>query len=96
VQVEEIRNILSLNKNYMQSAYGLRSIGIFGSIAKGNSNSESDIDLLVDLSEPDYLKYIGLQKFLEEKLKMKVDLIRKGPHLSSAFLSSIEDQLLYA
>jgi hypothetical protein len=63
VQVEEIKNILSLNKNYMQSAYGLRSIGIFGSIAKGNSNLESDIDLLVDLSEPDYLKYIGLQKF---------------------------------
>jgi uncharacterized protein len=96
VQLEEIQNILALNKNYMHSAFGLRSIGIFGSIAKGISRPESDIDLLVDLSEPNYLKYIGLQKFLEEKLKMKVDLIRNGPHLSPTFLTSIKDQLLYA
>jgi uncharacterized protein len=96
MKLEEIKYILTENKSYMQSAYGLKSVGIFGSVAKGNTHSKSDIDLLVELSEPDYYKYAGLLKFLEEKLKMKVDLIRKGPHLSSDFLLSIKDQLLYA
>ncbi len=96
MQAEEIKNILSSNMNHMKSSYGLCSIALFGSIANGNSRSDSDIDLLVELNEPNYLNYIGLQKFLEDKLKMKVDLVRKGPHLSKKFLNSIEGQLLYA
>ncbi len=80
----------------MQNTFGLCSIAIFGSRVSGNSHSESDVDFLIVLNEPNYLKYIGLQKFLEERLKMKVDLIRKGPHLTSSFLNSIEDQLMYA
>ena len=96
MQLEEIKKILNENKNYMHTTYGLCSIAIFGSVVKGNSHSESDVDLLVDLNEPVYLKYVGLQKFLESKLNMKVDLIRKGSHLSSTFIKSIEDQLVYA
>ncbi len=80
----------------MQEAYGLQTIAIFGSQVTGNSNAHSDLDLLVEMSEPNYLKLMGLQKFLENKLQMKIDLLRKGPHLSQAFLKSIENQLEYA
>ena len=74
----------------------IKAIYLYGSSVDGGLKPKSDIDLFVELSEPDYYKYAGLLKFLEEKLKMKVDLIRKGPHLSSDFLLSIKDQLLYA
>ena len=96
MQIEEIKKILISDKKYMQNTFGLCSIAIFGSRVKGIIHSDSDVDFLIDLNKPDYLKYVGLQKFLEERLNMKVDLIRKGPHLSTSFLNSIEDDLTYA
>lgn len=96
MQIEEIKKILISDKQYMQNNFGLCSIAIFGSRVKGNNHSDSDVDFLIDLNKPDYLKYVGLQKFLEERLKMKVDLIRKGPHLTASFLNSVEDDLIYA
>ncbi len=80
----------------MHEAFGLQTIAIFGSMATGKANDQSDVDLLVELSEPNYLKFIGLQRFLESKLEMKIDLLRKGPHLTEEFLKSINNQLDYA
>lgn len=51
-------------------------IGIFGSMARGESNEDSDIDILYRFRETIGLfKLIGLQQDLEEKLDKKVDLV---------------------
>jgi predicted nucleotidyltransferase len=96
VQTSKIKNVLTHHKAYMHEAFGLQTIAIFGSMATGKANDQSDVDLLVELSEPNYLKFIGLQRFLESKLEMKIDLLRKGPHLTEEFLKSINNQLDYA
>jgi predicted nucleotidyltransferase len=56
--------------------HGARNIRIFGSIARGDADAESDIDLLVDL-EPgrSLLDPGGFQMELQELFKRRVDVV---------------------
>ena len=66
-----------------------KRISVFGSVARGDNEEESDIDLLVDLKPPDRrpvlgFKWFRLEKELKELLGKKVDLISEkeiSPHL---------------
>jgi len=42
----------------LKKRFSVRSIGIFGSIATGLSNEQSDVDILVELEEPKQIKPI--------------------------------------
>jgi predicted nucleotidyltransferase len=55
----------------------VRSIGLFGSMATGHSNKQSDVDILVELNEPTFDHYMELKFRLEEALGRKVDLVLK-------------------
>lgn len=51
-------------------------IAVFGSYARGEQDSESDLDLLIDFnSQVNLLDIIGLEQELSEILGIKVDLI---------------------
>ena len=50
---------------------------LFGSYSRNDANADSDVDILVELdhTEPIGMKFFAYQIELEELLKMKVDLI---------------------
>ena len=50
---------------------------LFGSHAKNEAKNESDLDILVELdySEPIGMKFFGFQADLEDLLNIKVDLL---------------------
>jgi hypothetical protein len=55
---------------------GIKKAAIFGSLARGEAKTSSDIDILVEIkSDMSLLDYIGIKLELEEALKMKVDLV---------------------
>ena len=63
-------------RNYFQKQPVLKAF-LFGSFSRGEAQSDSDIDILVEL---DYSKHIGLSFVkmkldLEDQLKKKVDLV---------------------
>jgi predicted nucleotidyltransferase len=56
--------------------YGGRNIRVFGSVARGESREDSDIDLLVDLDEGRNLFDLGgLLMDLKDLLGPRVDLV---------------------
>ena len=58
------------------AAHGLTNVGVFGSVARGEETSTSDIDLLVDIADgTGLLAIIGAQMALEELLGRSVDLV---------------------
>lgn len=60
----------------MLNKYGTKKAGIFGSVVTGETNENSDVDILVDLpDEASLLDIIGLEIELEELLKKKVDIL---------------------
>ena len=76
--------------------YGVERMTLFGSYARGENTSESDIDLRVDKGQVRGLQMAFLLTDLEDALKIKVDLLSTSA-LDDAFLSSIrgEEKLLY-
>jgi predicted nucleotidyltransferase len=57
---------------------GVESLEVFGSIARGDAGSESDIDFLVDFKGGATLsKYMGLKSLLEQIFERKIDLITR-------------------
>jgi predicted nucleotidyltransferase len=62
-----IQNLTSLSPDF---------IGIFGSYARSEENTESDIDILIDPAEQtNLLDIIGAEQSLTEILNRKIDLI---------------------
>jgi len=56
--------------------YGVSSVSLFGSIARGEPTEESDIDLLVEFSRPiGLLQFVELKRILEEVFERSVDLV---------------------
>ena len=58
------------------STVPIRSLSVFGSVARNEARPDSDIDLLVEFSEPvGLLTMARLQRLLEEMLGCRVDLV---------------------
>ena len=92
----DILNFLKAEKAFLNREFGVIDIGLFGSYAKGLSQSDSDIDLIVELKEPRFEWLAGLQIYLEKKFNRKVELIRKGSHITNRFIQKVEKETIYA
>lgn len=77
--LKELRRELTQYKKGLNEKYSVKEISIFGSFVKGQQNKLSDVDILVEFQEvPDLLKFLELERYLEELLGLKVDLVRKS------------------
>ena len=92
---KDIISLLRDEKRILREKFGLISIGLFGSHAKGTEGPESDVDLLVELAEPRFDSLAGIQIYLERKLEMPVELVRKRKGMSERFLRRIERDIQY-
>ena len=72
---------------------------LFGSFARGEETSESDVDILVqfDHGQPiGLLRYAGMWREIEELVGRKVDLVEDGTLMPYAVESANRDkQLIY-
>jgi hypothetical protein len=59
--------------------FKVTSISIFGSVARDEAQDGSDVDILVEFSEPVGLfHFVRLKRYLEELLGARVDLVTPG------------------
>lgn len=87
--LKEIKEKLSSHKEELKERYKIKEIRIFGSYVRKEQRKRSDIDILVDFYEvPDLLKFIEIERYLEELLGVKVDLVPK-PALRAELRDSI-------
>ena len=77
--------------------YGVDSLYLFGSYAKGTATCDSDIDLRVDKGAVRGIQFASLMLSLEEALGKRIDLVTSAS-LDSVFLDAIkkEEIVLYA
>jgi len=77
----EIREVLRKCLPEIREKYGVTSIGIFGSYARGEADPSSDIDVIVEFDRPIGWELVDLADFLESRLHHTVDLvIRRSLH----------------
>jgi len=59
----------------LSERFTVKRIGVFGSFARGDAGPESDVDIVVELTEPTFDHYMDLKFRLEDVLKRPVDLV---------------------
>lgn len=92
---DEIIAVLKNDKQFLKDNYGVETIALFGSYAKGVEKNDSDVDFFVEFKTPSYSLLMGLYSYLENKLNSKIEIVRKGPHVSQRFLNNIKNDLIY-
>jgi predicted nucleotidyltransferase len=60
----------------LAAQFGVRNVRVFGSVARGDDRTDSDIDLLVDM-EPgrSLFDLVGYWQGLEELMRCRVDVV---------------------
>ena len=89
-----IKEILHQMKPELASKYHVSSIGLFGSVARQDFTPNSDIDIIVDFSEPIGISFIDLAALLEKRLNQTVDLVSKKG-IKKKYFSEIETEIIY-
>lgn len=71
--------ILVRLKEYKDSAcrqYGIRRLGVFGSVAREEASAQSDLDIVIEMEIPDLFLMGNIQQDLEERFGVPIDLVR--------------------
>ena len=73
---QDILSSLKKLKQEVTNEYSVKTIGLFGSVARDEQTGKSDIDLLVEFSKPvGFVTFMRLENFLSEQLGIQVDLV---------------------
>lgn len=76
LNIERIEKALTRLKKDSVKRFKAELLGIFGSYVNGTQNASSDLDILVRFNDnATLLDLSGLAGFLEDKLKVKVDIV---------------------
>jgi len=71
---DEILNTLAENRAGIEG-FGVRSLALFGSAARGDGSPTSDLDFLVEFERNTFDAYMDLKEFLEKLFRQPVDLV---------------------
>ncbi len=91
----EILEILKKYKNENAEKYGINRLGLFGSYSKDEGRDESDIDIIIDTTEPDLFKLVHIKDELEKLLEKTVDIVRNRKKMNPYLKKHIEKDAIY-
>lgn len=67
--------LASIRQNLSElERFDVRSIAVFGSVARDEATPDSDVDVLVEFGRATFDGYMGLKFFLEDLLGTRVDV----------------------
>lgn len=91
---QEVIDIIKSSKSEIETRYGVKRLGLFGSYVREQQRKRSDIDILVSFSRDiDLFDFLDLREFLETRLHHKVDLVMESalkPAIGKRILAEVE------
>ncbi len=92
--------IRKIKENYplLSKEFGVKRIGIFGSIARQEESPDSDIDIIVEFNKPIGLRFINFVEYIENLFGRRVDVLTKEGVRNirvKAVSSDIEKDIIY-
>ena len=87
---------LAEHRDELESRFGVESLALFGSVAREEAVSESDVDILVSfLKTPGMFGFLELKEYLEHLLECPVDLVTRNA-LKKQFREQILQEAVHA
>lgn len=90
---------LQLLRQYKASAsekYGIKRIGIFGSVARGEQTEASDVDIVVSLAKPRLFNLVHIKDDLQHLFGRPVDIVRERDNMDILLKNCIQRDGIYA
>jgi predicted nucleotidyltransferase len=88
--LHELRNV----KEEFKVRYGVTRIGIFGSVARSEIKTDSDVDVVVEM-KPNLFLRVGLKAELESRFGKSVDVVRYRQGMNCHLKARIDRDALY-
>lgn len=86
---KEYISTLKQHAPILRERYGMTSMSLFGSVARGEHTEDSDVDVFVEM--PATLRGVGgANDYLEQITGKHVDMILKHRNLTPFFLKEVE------
>lgn len=95
METNEILDTLRKFKQKRGKFYGILSLGLFGSSARGEQKEDSDIDICIELEQPSFLTRMDIRNELEDLFHKKVDVISLGAIMRPLFRQSLEQDAIF-
>ena len=92
---DKIIKLLREQRTELQTRFSVKRIGLFGSFGSGDATEASDIDLLVDFTDPTFDNYMDLKSYLEGIFNRPVDLVLSET-LKPRLRPIVEQEVSYA
>lgn len=92
--LNDLKTVLTQNKQKLFKEYPIKSIAIFGSYARKEQNKASDLDLIVEFKDSIGIRFIDLADDLENLIGIKVDLVSKNG-IKNKYFEAIKSDLIY-
>lgn len=78
MQLREVSKILKRHKKEL-TRLGVRTLSLFGSVARNEAKEKSDIDVLIEFdSKMGFFVFVNLKNYLETLLNCEVDLVTRN------------------
>jgi len=91
----EILDILKKYKHENQSKYGLLSLGVFGSYAREEATTISDVDIVLQTETPNMFNIVHIKNDLEKQLNLPVDIVRLRKKMNPLLRDRIDQDAFY-
>ncbi len=95
---DEIIEKIKTQYPYLSKEFGVKRIGLFGSVARQEEKPESDIDIVVEFNRPIGLRFISFVEYIENLFGKKVDVLTRDGIRNirvKAVSSEIEREIIY-
>jgi hypothetical protein len=91
---QEYLHLLRSNTERLRTHFGVKSLCVFGSVARNEQTELSDIDVCVDMAPNLYL-LVELKQYLEQLLDCSVDVIRRHRGMNTFLQQQIDKECIY-
>lgn len=92
---QEIVDRLRAYKEKFADKYGIEQLGLFGSVARGEQDEKSDIDVIIKLRRPSFFTRMNIKEELQKLFHRKVDLITLHENMFHSFRQNLERDAIY-
>jgi hypothetical protein len=91
----DVINVLRAYKQDYATQYGILSLGIFGSVARGQSREDSDVDICIKTINPDPFLLVHIKEDIEQRVHHHVDIVRVREKMNPFLKERIEKDGIY-
>lgn len=95
LQLKDSLTKLAAFKDANARRFKISRMGLFGSVARQENTEESDIDIVVEMSEPDLSSLYELTTSLRALYGCEVDVVRMRDSLRPSFKANIQKDAIY-